>query len=336
MVGDKKVRINRAHLEEDTAKSIHTPGATELDFNKSGVPLLEIVSEPDLNSAEESSAYCKEIQKVVRAVGASDADMEKGQMRLEANISLRQAEENLQNPKSQIPNNNHNLPNYRVEVKNINSFRYLEQAIQYEINRQQKALESGEVLELETRGFNSKEGTTFVQRSKEEAHDYRYFPEPDIPPLKLGREWGGEIKANLPELPAQKAERLVSEYNLREDYALLLAEDDINADLFESAVGDGGDAEEVANWIINRPSDVKGLGGSELVDAIKKEEENVVEDEDVLVKAVEKAIKENPEAVEDYRSGKENAIQFLLGQVMKETKGKADPQKTMELLKENL
>ncbi len=323
MVGGKRVRLNRAHLEEDTAKSIHTPGGTELDFNKSGIPLLEIVSEPDLNSAEEASSYCKEIQKVVRAVGASDCDMEKGQMRLEANISLAEKGDK-------------ELPDYRVEVKNINSFRYLEQAIEYEIERQKKALENSEELNLETRGFNSKDGVTYVQRSKEEAHDYRYFPEPDIPPLELSDNWIAEIEESLPELPAQKAERFVSDYDLRRDYALLLAEDGESADLFQSAVDAGGEAEEVANWIINRPADVEGVSADELADKIKQEEESVVEDEDVLLEAVQEAIKENPEAVEDYNSGKENAVQFLLGKVMGKTQGNADPQKTMSLLKKHL
>ncbi len=328
-IDNKRIRVNRVHLEEDTAKSIHAVDGTYLDFNKSGTPLLEIVSEPDINSAKEAGAYCKKIQKIVRALEVSDADMEKGQMRLEANISLWQRDKNLANSKEA-------LPNYRVEIKNINSFRYLEQAIEYEVERQTRKLEKGEQLHMETRGFDNEKGVTYVQRTKEEAHDYRYFPEPDIPPLHITEKWITKLKHSIPELPAEKAQRFVDKFNLRRDYATLLAEDKYKANLFERAVKLGGQAAEVANWIINRPADIEGLDARPLIKKIEIEKENIVKEKDELSTIIKNVVANNQVAVSDYKSGKERAIQFLLGQVMKETGGKAHPQTTLELLRKVL
>jgi len=221
------IRITRAHLEEDTGKLIHATVKNRkvslVDFNRSGVPLLEIVTEPDLRSAEQAVLFLKRLRQIVRYLGISDADMEKGSMRIEPNISLSR---NVQK-----------LPNYKVEVKNINSFRFAKNAIDYELKRHQELLEKGEVPKQETRGWNENKNITVSQRSKEEAHDYRYFPEPDIPPMSFSRSEIERIKSSLPELPQQKLERYVSEYDLsRYDAELLTVNREVAA-WFEEALG---------------------------------------------------------------------------------------------------
>ncbi len=332
------VGITRVHLEEDTAKSLHGED-TLLDFNKSGIPLLEIVSEPDIHSVEAAKVYCKAIQELVRRLGVSDADMEKGQMRLEANISLRSTLR-VRNAQPRPENGNStlrvgNLPPYRVEIKNINSFRFLEGALKYEIERQTKALEKGEKLEQETRGYDVKRRATFVQRTKEEAHDYRYFPEPDIPPLEIADRTISRIKASLPKLKDGLIDQLIEDYRILRKDTEVLVSDETKLEYFKDLVAEGLESKRAANLVINRP-DVLLKKPKELIQQLEKEKAEEISDEDTLQKAVESVISANPQAVKDFRSGKEAALKFLIGQVMRETKGKANPQIVEKLLKKSL
>ena len=329
------VGITRAHLEEDTAKSIHTADGTLLDFNKSGIPLLEIVSEPEIRSAEAARAYCKAIQELVRRLAVSDADMEKGQMRLEANVSLREKptlrvdEETLRVAEAR------RLPSYRVEIKNINSFRFLEGALKYEIQRQKEALEKGKKLEQETRGYDAKTKKTFVQRTKEEAHNYRYFPEPDLPPLEIAEEAISRVREGLPERRDELIDQLVETYNIpRKDVEVLIG-DETKQEYFKRLVGEGVEPRAAANLIVNRPG-VLLEKPQELVKQLKKEKSEEIFNEDILQKAVKSVISANPQPVADFRAGKTAALQFLLGQVMRETKGKANPQIAEKLLRKSL
>jgi len=312
-----KVRINRAHQEEDTAKLIHQPDGTLVDYNRSGVPLLEIVSEPDISSPEQAVAYLKEMQLLLRSTGVSSADMEKGTMRLEANISLGQP----------VPAGHYrssaDLPNYRVELKNINSFKFVKRGLEYEIARQTKALEKGEVLTQETRGYDEKSGTTYLQRSKEEAHDYRYFPEPDIPPLRFSAEEIEKVRASLGELPSQKRRRHVSEYNLKISEASLLVENDDWGQYFLELVKRGVTPDKAAKLVINRPEIIKE-GLDTIVKALQQEMSGRITDTKQLKEIASLVISQNKKAVADYKSGKDSAIQALVGAAMRETKGKAD------------
>src|SRR5438552_6051490 len=241
-VDRRKVRIRRVHLEEDTGKLVHAGDKLHMawesyvDLNRAGVPLMEIVSEPDLRSADEARDYAIELRTVLRAIGASEADMEKGHLRAEPNISIRRAGTDALGVKT--------------ELKNINSFRALHRAILYEVDRQQKLLETGGTVVQETRGWSEDEERTFSQRSKEFAEDYRYFPEPDLPPLELDRAWIEELRGALPELPAIRRARLASEYALPASDAAPIAADRELADLFEAAAKAGADHKATANWII--------------------------------------------------------------------------------------
>lgn len=324
------VGITRIHLEEDTAKSIHSEDITLLDFNKSGIPLLEIVSEPEIHSIEEARAYSKAIQELVRRLGISDADMEKGQMRLEANISLRPTlrvdEKTLRVAE---------LPPYRVEIKNINSFRFLEGALKYEIKRQTEALGKGEELEQETRGYDAKKKVTFVQRTKEEAHDYRYFPEPDIPPLEISAEEISRVRANLPKLRHELIDQLIGTYNLPRKDVEVLVSDEKRLDFFKTLVAEGLESQRAASLVVNRP-EVLLKKPQELVKELQEQKSEGISNEDILQKAVKSVISANPQPVADFKAGKAAALQFLLGQVMRETEGKANPQIVEKLLKETL
>jgi len=376
----KRIGITRIHLEEDTGKSIHPKGTdySLVDFNRSGVPLMELVTEPDLESGQETKLFCQKLQQIFRYLDISDADMEKGQMRCEVNISLHKEGEDK-------------LNGTKVEVKNINSFKFVEKAIDYEIARQSEILEKGEKIVQETRGFDSVKNITFSQRSKESAHDYRYFPEPDIPPLQFSAEYFSELKRRLPEMPEVKKKRLVEEYNISPENAEVIVSDKSLAEYFENVVSEikeklkcqeftveeGKCLKLAANYIVselqkhllkNNQSimDIKitpenyaeliaviasgqinssaaqtvlaemyqtGVDPSQII-----EEEGLLQMDDVdeLNNIVEKVLANNEASVKDYQGGKANALQFLVGQVMSATKGKANPKLTLDLLKKKI
>ena len=353
--GEVTIGITRAHLEEDTAKLVHSTDETGarislIDFNRSGAPLMEIVTDPDVRTAEQARRYAEELQAVLRAIGASDADMERGQMRVEANVSLR--------PRGTEPFGT------RVEVKNMNSFRSVERAIDYEIERQAAALDAGETLTQDTRGWNEDKGTTYVMRSKEDSHDYRYFPEPDLPPLRVDAEWLAAIRAGLPELPAARRARYEAELGLSAyDAAVIVGEAAATA-LFEQAraADPGADAKTLANWVTGAflgllrtdPEAAARVASAQLVDLVDRVASgelsgtnakevfaahaadgatvgSIVEarglcqisDASALADLVEDVISANPKAVEDFRAGKP-VLGFFVGQVMKATRGQAN------------
>ncbi len=321
------IRINRAHQEEDTGKLTHRGNETLIDFNRSGVPLVEIVTEPDFKDVESVRDYAKKLQQIFRYLGVSNADMERGDMRLEANVSVR-------------PVGQTELPNYRVELKNINSFRFMVAAIEYEIKRQIAALEKGGKISQETRGWNDDKKCTFLQRSKEEAHDYRYFPEPDLPELQIKPDEVGKIRESLSELPWDKQKRFVREYKLTEAQAKILSESKELANYFEQAVKHGKEhgveAVQIANHIINKKINIEEILPTQIIEEIKGKKVGIVADEGELEKLAEQSISENPKAVADYKSGKEAALQVLIGGVMKLSKGKADSAKLKPILEKLL
>ena len=318
------VGLTRIHLEEDTGKLQHTTlngkRVSLVDFNRSSVPLVEIVSEPEIHSAADAKAYAKKVATIIRFLGVSDADMEKGSMRLEANISW-------------------GLDlGYKVEVKNINSFRYLEKAIDFELARQKQILDRGETPKQETRGFDESKGATFSQRSKEDAEDYRYFPEPDIPPLKFTQEYVDNLKEKLPQLPEEiksSWEKLgITPQNLE----VLLSDPqtvEYAAKAFSLAKKEKIKANDIANQIVNKKIDITK---SSPADVIKKlqQKANKVTDSSQLETWVKQAIADNPKPVADYQAGKETALQFLMGQVMKLSRGQASPPDVIKLLKQSL
>lgn len=370
----RRIRINRVHLEEDTARLVHLTDSSGqsyslVDVNRSGVPLIEIVTEPDLRSAEEARAYLMQLRHILRWIGASRADMEAGDMRCEANVSVR-------------PRGSEAL-GAKVELKNINSFRHVYDAIRYEVERQISVLKSGGTISQETRGWREELGQTVPQRTKEYAHDYRYFPEPDLPPLEITPQWLEQIKAQMPPLPEACRRRLQEHYGLPEYDARLLTEDRAKAQLFEATLGQWQPekalawAKTVANWLNSEVTGLLNASGLEwaqcpltplqiaqLVELVEegtintttaktvleeafrsgKRPKDLVEERglaqisgvDELSQLVEKVIASHPKAVADYRSGKEGAIQFLVGQVMRETRGRANPQVVRQLLEERL
>ena len=321
------IKINRAHQEEDTGKLTHKGEVTLIDFNRSGVPLVEIVTEPDFNNVEQIRDYAKKLQQLFRYLGVSNADMERGDMRLEANISVKREGES-------------GLPNYRVELKNINSFRFMVAAVEYEIKRQITALEKGEKLSQETRGWDEDKKCTYLQRSKEEAHDYRYFPEPDLPELILDRKKIDEIEKSLPELPWDKAKRFETELGIKKTDAQILSEDKKLAEFFESVIEHGKkhevDPQDIANYIINRKPDIDTVLPTQIIEEIKGKTVGVIGDLGELEKLAKQAIEENKKSADDYKAGKEVALQALIGGVMKLSKGKADAQLVLEILKKLL
>lgn len=375
----RAVRINRVHMEEDVAKLVHVeglngqPGYALMDVNRAGVPLMEVVTEPDLRTAEDVVEYIESLQSIIRYLGVGTANMEEGSFRCDANISVR--------PKGTEPLGT------KVEVKNMNRVSAVARAVTYEIGRQINAIETGERIVQETRGWNDGTDKTVVQRSKEEANDYRYFPEPDIPPLVISREWVDEIRSNLPELPVERKARFINEFALSEYDARLLTSTRSTAEYFESVVAAGNAsgaddrivlAKEAANWLngemarlMNAESlhDVSGTNIepralATLIDLFNKREINsntakqvfeemwrtggdpaqiiedrglgMVSDSSSLEPVVERVIGANPDAVDDYMGGKETAVRFLMGQVMKETKGQADPPVVLKMLGEQL
>ncbi len=333
--GSRRIRINRAHQEEDTGKLTHRGSETLIDFNRSGVPLVEIVTEPDFNNVEQIRDYAKKLQQLFRYLGVSNADMERGDMRLEANVSVRQI-----SPRRSPKATSEVLPNYRVELKNINSFRFMVAAVEYEIKRQIAALEKGEKLSQETRGWNEDKKCTYLQRSKEEAHDYRYFPEPDLSELILSTKKIQSIKESLPELPWNKAKRYISELGIKNSDAKILSDNKNLAEFFESAVEHGKEhkisAQDIANYIINKKIDIKKALPLQVVEDVKNRGIGVIGEIGEIEKLAKQAIKENQKAAEDFRSGKEAALQVLVGAVMRLSKGKAEAAKVKEILLEKL
>lgn len=304
------VRIRRVHLEEDTGKLQHKGNQTLVDFNRSGVPLVEIVTEPDIHSSSQAKEFLKKLHQIIIDLHISDAEMEKGSMRLEPNISL---------------SADGNLPSYKVEVKNINSFRFVQKAIDYELKRHEEILEKGEIPEQETRGWNEDKNETVSQRSKEEAMDYRYFPEPDIPPMRFSKEQIATIAKQIPELPEAKKARFKKEYGLPDqDIAVLLEK---NADLFERLVKEGIKEnitpKEIANKMIN--SNVE-----DVLAAIRASKTT----QDIGEDAIVQALSDHAKAIEEYKNGKQAVLMFLVG-LVKRKHPKADTQKIIELLKKN-
>jgi len=360
----KRVRINNVHLEEDTGKLYHVGGVSLVDFNRAGVPLIEIVTEPDMRSAEEVRAFATTLRQILIYLGINSGDMEKGVMRFEASVSVR-------------PVGSDELPP-RHEIKNLNSFRALTRAVAYEIAHQIEVLENGGRVTQETMGWDEARGMTYTQRSKEYAHDYRYFPEPDLPPLEINREWVEELRRQLPELPAARRARLIADHGLGEFEAGLLVADKAVADYYEAAVALGTVAPKVlAHWITGdlfRLMKETGKGIADipvppdaLVDLIRQVEQGVVNlntgrevleemvatgrrakeiiqerglaqisDEATLRNIVEQVLDEHPAQVAQYLGGKVQVAGWLMGQVMKATKGRANPQQVRALLTEAL
>jgi aspartyl-tRNA(Asn)/glutamyl-tRNA(Gln) amidotransferase subunit B len=366
--GTKFVRLTRIHMEEDAGKSLHegfpdSDRRTYLDFNRAGVPLIEIVSEPDMRTAEEAAVFFEKLRQIVVWLGVNDGNMEEGSLRCDANVSIRRAGETTLGTKA--------------EVKNVNSFRYLEKALEYEIERQIDVVEHGGRVVQETRLFDSAQGRTFSMRSKEEAHDYRYFPEPDLPPLVVDEARRIAIEASLPELPEARLRRLVAQYALPEYDANLLTQSRALADYFEATARAAENAKAASNWIMGEllrtmkereivieqvplaPEALAALirivdrgtisstvakevfakmyatGGS-AEEIVQAEGLAQIGDEDALVGIVRDAIATNPDAVEQFRKGRNNAFGFLVGSVMKASKGKANPKVVNELLKREL
>jgi aspartyl-tRNA(Asn)/glutamyl-tRNA(Gln) amidotransferase subunit B len=322
----KRIRIRRVHMEEDTGKLIHQNVNGErvslIDFNRSGIPLVEIVTEPDFNTADEVTEYLQALQQVVRYLEVSDADMEKGEMRLEPNISLSKIS-NLKTPIS-----NDDLPSYKVEVKNINSFKFVGKAVNFEIKRHQEILDDGNTPVQETRGWDENKQKTFSQRIKEDAHDYRYFPDPDIPPIIHTDEQISALKKTLPELQNEKYKRFQNEYNLSSYDSEILTREKLLADYFEKCVSIGSQysvsSKEIANTIINKKINPEDTLPAALIKSITATKHVATVDEKELEKIIDEVLKENSKAVADFRAGKEASLMFLLGQVMKKLGKKVD------------
>jgi len=315
----EKIRIRRVHLEEDTAKLVHEKvdgkNVSLIDFNRSGVALMEMVTEPDFSDPETIEEFLKEVQLIVRYLEISSADMEKGSMRLEANISLRE-------------NNSNTLPNYKVELKNINSFRFLKKAILAEIDRQEKLLVQGEKIIQETRGFREDLGETISQRTKEEAQDYRYFPEPDIPPLTFSDEEINKIKSSITELPRQKEQRFISEFNIPANYSKILVSDQKRSEYFEKAV-ELLDKEDLtpklfADAMVNKNLDRSFPEPFNLVKKLKEMSQVEYSTVEEVKNACKLVISENQKAVEDFNNGKGEVVGYLMGQIQKKLKGKGN------------
>ncbi|MEW6401846.1 MAG: Asp-tRNA(Asn)/Glu-tRNA(Gln) amidotransferase subunit GatB [Chloroflexota bacterium] len=353
--GERTIRVRRVHLEEDTGKLTHVKDGSLVDLNRAGVPLLEIVSEPDMRSVEEAKAYAEGLREILRYLEVNSGDMEKGVIRFEANVSVREAgTEKL---------------NTRVEIKNLNSFRALERATEFEIARQTEVMAAGGTIDQETLGWDDLKERTYSQRSKEEAHDYRYFPEPDLPPLVVEKEWVEEIRANLPELPRAKFQRFIKEYSLSEYAAGVLVAERAVAEYFESAARTPARkvaAKSLANWVVGDLFAAANQAGetvaslkvqpdalAELVELVdggvvnqttgrevlaemfqtgKRAGEIVeakglkqVSDVDFISKIVAETVAENPKEVASFKAGKTGVVNFLFGQAMKKAAGKANP-----------
>ena len=364
--GEKKVGIIRAHLEEDAGKNLHDPegGPSRVDLNRAGVPLMEIVSAPDIRSSDEAVEYLKNLRSILVYIGVNDGNLEEGSLRCDANVSVRKRGETGFRT--------------RVEIKNLNSFRFLKQAIDFEIERQIRVWEEGGQVVQETRLFDAQAGVTRSMRSKEEAQDYRYFPEPDLPPLRVDEALVARVRESLPELPREKQARFVREYQLSAYDASVLVADKAVADYYEQAVAAyGTNPKTVANWVINEvlrlikenPEGIRATraeperlaallrlldegrinAGSakailEEVHRTGEEPEAVmrargleqVSDVGVIEEAVARVIAANPAELEKYRAGKKAVFGFFMGQVMRELKGQGDPKLVSEALRRAL
>jgi aspartyl-tRNA(Asn)/glutamyl-tRNA(Gln) amidotransferase subunit B len=360
----KRIGITRLHLEEDAGKSIHDgfPDSnrfTYIDLNRSGVPLVEIVSEPDMRSPEEAYEYLTRLKEIILYTGVSDCNMEEGSLRCDANVSVRPRGEQKLGTKA--------------EVKNVNSFRFIRDALEYEIERQIEVVESGGKVVQETRLYNANEGKTYSMRSKEEAHDYRYFPEPDLLPLVVNTKWQQEIRASLPELPEARRRRLISEYGITPYDAGVLTSTNTLADQFEEAARSAKNPKRVANLVQGEimgrlkargleieqsPISMKGIAMSaDLVESgaisgkilkdlydlafernqdfpaiYEQEKPQQITDSSAIEKLIDEVIAANPKQVEQYRAGKKTVAGFFVGQVMKASKGQASPALVNELL----
>jgi aspartyl-tRNA(Asn)/glutamyl-tRNA(Gln) amidotransferase subunit B len=315
----KVIKIRRVHMEEDTGKLSHETVDGEkvslIDFNRSGVPLVEIVTEPDFDNAADVKEYLQRLQQIVRYLDVSNADMERGDMRLEPNISLRAEGQT-------------DLPKYKVEVKNINSFNFVVKAIESEVIRQSEIIDKGETPAQETRGFVEATNSTVSQRSKEEAADYRYFPDPDIPPIRLTEEYIESLRYDMPEMPDVKIKRFIETYALPQYDAEILVRDKKTAEYFDKAADLAQENDikrkEVANYIINKKPDLDKISPEELIKTIIASSKVADVDEDKLNEIIEKVMEANPKAVEDFKKGNENVIMFLVGQVMRQFPEKID------------
>lgn len=320
-----KIRIRRIHLEEDTGKLVHQivegSRVSLIDFNRSSVPLIELVTEPDFDNTTDIVSFVKEVQLTARYLGISNADMEKGSMRLEANISMTTDE---------------SIPNYKVEIKNINSFKFLEKAIKAELKRQENLLKKGERIIQETRGYDELKATTFSQRIKEEAQDYRYFPEPDVPPMTFSSEEIKILKSTLPELPFQKRLRFKKEYGLPSNFTEILIGDVVRADYFEEAAKLNNNYKSIADLIVNKKLDKEFPEPAGLVKKLLKLVNVTYSSEEETQKAVEEVVREEERAINDYKNGKVNVIGFLIGMVQKKLEGNGNPERISDLLKEKL
>lgn len=367
--GIKKVQMNRAHMEEDAGKLVHSGGSiarggsTGVDYNRAGVPLLEIVSEPDLHTAEEAKSFLETLRAILQYLDVSDCKMEEGSLRCDANVSIRLIGEKELGTKT--------------EIKNLNSFKMVQKGIDYEISRQVAAVEKGEKIIQETRTWDDAKSVTVSLRSKEESHDYRYFPDPDLPPIHIEREWVERLRKDLPELPVARKERLMKESGLSEYDARIITSSKDLADYFDALVDmqiDPTDASKCISGEILRLLNAEGIeisqcpiSAQELAELIKLqnsgtisgkiakvvidemwkngksasaiiEEQGLVQisDDGPIRDAAQAAIQEFPQSVEDYYSGKEKAIGFLVGQVMRKTQGRANPEVVNQILKELL
>jgi len=360
---EKNIRIRRVHLEEDTGKLFHQKDSSLIDFNRCGIPLLEIVSEPDMNSPEEAYLYLTALKSILEYIDVSDCNMEEGSLRCDANISLRKkADKEL---------------GTKTEIKNMNSFKGVKAALEYETKRQMDLLEDGKRIAQETRLYNTEKGVTEPMRSKEEAHDYRYFPEPDLAPFNFEKSFLKAIERDIPELPEPKKNRFIKDYLLSGYDAGIIVSDKNTADYFEKCASLYSNPKTIANWLIGDISaymkdnnvSIKDLNLKEsylsgmlkmidngvitgkiaktlLIEAIQtgKDPEKLVKengleqisDVKLLEAATSQVIAENPKSTEDFKNGKDNAIMFLMGKVMQKTKGRANPNKVNEMLREKL
>jgi aspartyl-tRNA(Asn)/glutamyl-tRNA(Gln) amidotransferase subunit B len=361
----KKIGITRIHMEDDAGKNIHSPveNVSFVDLNRSGVPLIEIVSEPDIRSPEQAVAYLKTLHRILLYLGICDGNMEEGSFRCDANVSIR--------PRGTEPFGT------RTELKNMNSFKYVQAALEYEIERQEDLLADGEAVVQETRLFDTSRGVTLSMRGKEEAHDYRYFPDPDLIPAVIDRKWLDKIRQALPELPVERRRRLQGEYGIPSYDAEVLTADKAVADYFEAAVKSGANAKTVSNFVMSelmREMRQTGAGVAEakFTPAMMAELAGLVDDEVISLKiarqifsdvfagglspkayveekglvqisdsgaletAVDEVLAENPDEVEAFRGGKKKLMGFFVGQVMKKTRGQANPKLVNELLGKKL